>query len=143
MNAISVEEVSKTFTLHLRGGARLPVVTGASFAVGFGECVVLGGPSGAGKSSVLKMIYGTYRVDAGRIRVADGAETVDIVSAEPRRVLALRRRAISYVTQFLRVIPRVATLDVVAEPLLAAGVEPAAARARASELLTRLNLAER
>ncbi|MBV9077636.1 MAG: phosphonate C-P lyase system protein PhnL, partial [Methylobacteriaceae bacterium] len=100
-------------------------------------------PSGAGKSSVLKMIYGTYRVDAGRIRVADGAETVDIVAAPPRRVLALRRRAISYVTQFLRVIPRVATLDVVAEPLLAAGVEPAAARARASELLTRLNLAER
>ncbi|MGR3582095.1 MAG: ATP-binding cassette domain-containing protein, partial [Sagittula sp.] len=47
-----------------------------------------------------------------------------------------------YVSQFLRVVPRVPTLDVVAEPLRAVGVDETAARARAAELLARLNIPE-
>lgn len=141
--ALTLDGVGKTFVLHLRGGASLPVVRAVGFEVRPGECVVLGGPSGAGKSSVLKMIYGNYRVGEGRILVRDGRGVVDVATAGPRRVMALRRTAMAYVSQFLRVIPRVATLDVVVEPLLAEGFTLADARSRARDLLARLNLPER
>ncbi|WP_159598688.1 phosphonate C-P lyase system protein PhnL [Starkeya nomas] len=140
---LSVSGVAKTFVLHLREGARLPVVNGAGFELFAGECVALGGPSGAGKSSLLKMVYGNYRVDAGAILVRDGAETVDVARTSPRRLIRLREDTMGYVSQFLRVIPRVGALDVVAEPLIGDGVPCEEATARAGELLARLNLPER
>ena len=141
--AIILDGVGKTFVLHLRGGGNLPVVADVGFEVRPGECVVLGGPSGAGKSSVLKMIYGNYRVDRGRVLVRDGDTLVDVAQADPRRILALRRSTMAYVSQFLRVIPRVTTLDVVAEPFITDGADTAEARRRAGHLLARLNLPER
>jgi alpha-D-ribose 1-methylphosphonate 5-triphosphate synthase subunit PhnL len=141
--ALSVEGVSKGFTLHLHGGQQLPVLSGLSFNVYAGECVVLGGPSGAGKSSVLKMLYGNYLAGGGHIHVRHGVDMVDIVTADPRTVLAVRRRTLGYVSQFLRVIPRVPALEIVAEPALAAGLSAAAARDKAAALLARLNLPER
>ena len=81
---------AKTFTMHLQGGIRLPVVAGVELAVQRGECVVLAGPSGAGKSSILKMIFGSYRCDHGRILVRHGDAAVDVATAEPRRMIALR-----------------------------------------------------
>src|SRR5919112_674483 len=121
---VRLEGVSKTFTLHLRGGLRLPVIRDATFSAMPGECVVLGGPSGVGKSSLLRMIQGNYRCDTGRILVRDGAEVVDVAIAPPRRVLALRRSVIGHVSQFLRVIPRVGALEVVAAAGREAGLGP-------------------
>ena len=135
-----VSEVSKSFTMHLRGGLVLPVISNVSFSVAAGECVVLGGPSGIGKSSILKMLYGNYAVDQGQILVNHGGRIVDIASADPRTVLEVRRGTLGYVSQFLRTVPRVSTLDVVAEPLVARGIAVEEARDRASELLSRLNL---
>jgi alpha-D-ribose 1-methylphosphonate 5-triphosphate synthase subunit PhnL len=139
--ALTVLGAAKAFTMHLQGGVRLPVVADVSFMVEPGECVVLAGPSGAGKSSILKMIYGSYRCDHGEILVRHGDALVDVAQAEPRRMLALRRHVIGYVSQFLRVVPRVPALDVVAESLgrdaLADG------RTRAADLLRRLNIPER
>ncbi len=140
---LRVEGVSKSFVLHLQGGKVLPVIAGLGFDVFPGECVVLGGPSGAGKSSVLKMAYGSDRVDTGRILLDRGGRTIDLVTAEPREVLAARRDTIGYVSQFLRVVPRVPALDVVAEPLRAHGVATEEARERAGELLARLSIPER
>ncbi|MEE7451421.1 phosphonate C-P lyase system protein PhnL [Methylobacterium radiotolerans] len=140
---LTFENVAKSFTLHLRGGVVLPVVGGASLSVEPGECVVLGGPSGAGKSSLLKMAYGNYRCDGGAILVRDGATVVDVVRADPRAVLALRARVIAYVSQFLRVIPRVPALDVVEAAGREGGLPEEAARGRARDLLARLNLPER
>ncbi len=140
---LSVEDLAKGFTLHLHGGAVLPVVSGVSFNVYAGECVVLGGPSGAGKSSILKMLYGNYLAASGEIRVRHGAGMVDVVGAEPHAVLDIRRRTMGYVSQFLRVIPRVPAIDIVAEPAMAAGHTREAARDRAARLLTHLNLPER
>lgn len=135
-----VSEVFKSFTMHLRDGLRLPVVANVSFSVASGECVVLGGPSGIGKSSILKMLYGNYAVDAGQILIEHKDRIIDIASADPRSVLEVRRATLGYVSQFLRTVPRVATIDVVAEPLVARGVAAEQARERAAELLEKLNL---
>jgi alpha-D-ribose 1-methylphosphonate 5-triphosphate synthase subunit PhnL len=140
---LELRDVAKTFTLHLRAGTRLEVVAGVSFAAAAGECVVLGGPSGAGKSSLLKIAYGNYRCDHGAILVRDGGETIDVARATPRRILALRRTVMGYVSQFLRVIPRVSALDLVIAAGREGGLAPATADDRARELLAMLNLPER
>jgi alpha-D-ribose 1-methylphosphonate 5-triphosphate synthase subunit PhnL len=137
---LSVEGVAKTFTLHLHGGARLPVVHGVSFSVATSECVVLGGPSGIGKSSILKMVTGNYLTGEGRILLADGERMIDIAKADPREILDARRRIVGYVSQFLRVIPRVSALDIVIAAAQEAGLDHAAARERAVSLLARLRL---
>ncbi|MBU1313634.1 MULTISPECIES: phosphonate C-P lyase system protein PhnL [Pseudorhizobium] len=137
-----VSEVFKSFTMHLRDGIKLPVVNDVNFSVASGECVVLGGPSGIGKSSILKMLYGNYAVDAGQILVAHRDRIVDLARADPRTVLDVRRQTMGYVSQFLRTVPRVSALDVVAEPLLSRGVSAGDAREKAAALLSELNLPE-
>ena len=139
---LEVSGVDKSFTMHLRG-IHMPVVEHVTFEVFPGECVALGGPSGTGKSSILKMVYGNYAIDAGAIRIADADGPVDLASADPRRVLALRRRTVGYVSQFLRVVPRVPTRAIVAEPLITRGAPAEEALVRAEALLARLNLPER
>ncbi len=143
MKALSVKNLSKTFTMHLRGGVRLPVVDNVSFDIEPGQCVVLGGPSGAGKSSILKMVYGNYGVDKGQVLIAHEGAKVDLASADPRVVLTLRRDAIGYVSQFLRTVPRVSALDVVAEPLIIRGTDRGEAQNKAQQMLAQLNLPER
>jgi len=140
---IAVEELSKSFTLHTQGGVRIPVFADLSLDVKSGECVCLHGPSGAGKSTLLRSLYANYKPDAGRILVRHAGEMIDLVSAEPWRVVEMRRRTIGYVSQFLRVIPRVPTLDIVADPAKVLGKSAEAAEARARDLLIRLNIPER
>ncbi|WP_422936307.1 phosphonate C-P lyase system protein PhnL [Sinomonas sp. P47F7] len=139
---LAVSGVDKTFTMHLQDGKQLPVLRGVSFEVYSGECVVLGGTSGAGKSTILKMVYGNYAADGGSILVNAGVP-VDIASADPRRVLAARRHSLGYVSQFLRCVPRVPAIQVVAEPLAERGVNNDEARDRAAALLQRLAIPER
>ncbi|MEL6479221.1 MAG: phosphonate C-P lyase system protein PhnL [Pseudomonadota bacterium] len=136
---IRVERISKYFTLHHQGGVEIPVMAEASLSVAPGECVALTGVSGSGKSTLMRMIYGNYLAASGRIMVGD----LDVVRAEPREILELRRSTLGYVSQFLRVVPRVPAIEVVAEPLLRVGTDPDEAAARARELLTRLNIPER
>jgi alpha-D-ribose 1-methylphosphonate 5-triphosphate synthase subunit PhnL len=140
---IEIDNAQKSFVMHLQGGIELPVVRGVSFHVEPGECVVLAGPSGAGKSSILKMIFGNYRCDGGRIGIRHQGAQIDLAKAEPRQILSVRRSTIGYVSQFLRAVPRVATIDVVAEPLIANGVARAEARDKSGKLLRRLNIPER
>ncbi len=138
MAMIELNGVVKTFVLHNQGGAVIEVMRDAGFSVAPGECVALSGASGAGKSTLMRMIYGNYLASAGQICVAG----VDLVQAEPREILALRRESLGYVSQFLRVVPRVPTLQVVAEPLLTLGVDAETAQARAADLLRRLRIPE-
>ncbi|MGH0001824.1 phosphonate C-P lyase system protein PhnL [Pseudovibrio ascidiaceicola] len=140
---VLVSDLAKSFKMHLRDGLEIPVVSGVNFSVSAGECVVLGGPSGSGKSSILKMIYANYRCQKGQILITDGDEIVNVADATPRRIIRLRETTIGYVSQFLRAIPRVPALTLVAEPLMAQGVAEDEAFERAGNLLSRLNVPER
>ncbi|HBU6133224.1 phosphonate C-P lyase system protein PhnL [Enterobacter sp. 168J2] len=140
---IRVENVSKTFVLHQQNGVRLPVLQNASLEVNQGECVVLHGHSGSGKSTLLRSLYANYLPDQGHIRIRHNDEWVDLVQAPARKVLEVRRSTIGWVSQFLRVIPRISALDVVMQPLLDLGVPRETCAARAASLLTRLNVPER
>ena len=131
-----LQDVSKSFTLHNQGGAVIEVLSDASLSVAPGECVALTGASGAGKSTLMRMLYGNYRTQSGRLMVGG----VDLATAQPREVIRLRREVLGYVSQFLRVVPRVPTVDVVAEPLLALGTDADEARKRAAALLEKLNI---
>ncbi|WP_337995526.1 phosphonate C-P lyase system protein PhnL [Oleispirillum naphthae] len=140
---LSAQNLAKTYTLHTQGGTRIPVFRGLSLEVSAGECVVLHGPSGAGKSTLLRAMYANILPDEGEIRVRHAGRMVDILAANSRTVLQVRRQTLGYVSQFLRVIPRVPTLDVVAEPLIRRGEDRAAAREAAAALLARLNIPPR
>src|SRR5262252_3913020 len=143
MTMMRVKDLSKSFTLHEQGGVVLPVLDNINLDVMAGECVVLLGPSGSGKSTLLRSMYANYKPQTGRIEVIHEDAWVDILSATPRIVLDVRKRTLGYVSQFLRVIPRVSSLEVVAEPLRNIGIDAPTARARASAILERLNVPER
>lgn len=138
-SGIQVCDLGKSFTLHNQGGTVIPVMAGGALSVASGECVGLIGASGSGKSTLMRMIWGNYLAQAGSIVVGD----LDVAQAEPRQIIALRRQTLGYVSQFLRVVPRVPTVDVVAEPLRVLGVPVDLARVRAEELLARLNIPQR
>ncbi|WP_019938693.1 phosphonate C-P lyase system protein PhnL [Bordetella sp. FB-8] len=140
---IEVRGLRKLFTLHNQGGIRLPVLEAVNFDAGPGDCLVLAGPSGAGKSTLLRCLYGNYLATEGSIGIRQGTQWTDIAQATEQQILALRRHTVAYVSQFLHVIPRVPTLDVVAEPLRQRGAPAESARDQAAELLARLNVPER
>jgi alpha-D-ribose 1-methylphosphonate 5-triphosphate synthase subunit PhnL len=84
----------------------------------------------------MRMVYGNYLAASGSLQVGG----VDVATATPREIIALRRETLGYVSQFLRVLPRVPALDIVAEPLVARGTARDEARAIAADLLARLRI---
>ncbi len=148
MLMVDVRNVSKSFTLHAQGGVTIDAMEALSFQVMAGEAVGLVGPSGAGKSSLMRMIYGNYSCSCGAVLVRagelSGAELsgrmIDMATAAPRVVAQLRRTTLGHISQFLRVIPRVPTEDIVMAPMLARGMDAENARQRARLLLERLRV---
>jgi alpha-D-ribose 1-methylphosphonate 5-triphosphate synthase subunit PhnL len=139
---VAVHGLAKRFVLHNQGGAEIRVLRDFDLVVSRGECVALVGPSGIGKSTILRCLYGNYLASAGSLLVRHDGGIVDLATAPPRAILDLRRHTIGYVSQFLRVVPRVPSLDIVAEPLVALGESEAAAHRRAAGLLERLRIPE-
>jgi alpha-D-ribose 1-methylphosphonate 5-triphosphate synthase subunit PhnL len=140
---IEVVGLGKGFVLHAQGGVRLCVLDAIDLLVRPGECVVLDAPSGSGKSTLLRTLYGNYRVDRGHIFVRHRGGPVDLATVSPRLLMEIRRETVGYASQFLRVVPRVPTIDIVAEPLCLYGVPAASARDRAAALLDALAIPER
>jgi len=139
---LKAEAIFKSFTLHNQGGVNLSVLRNVSLSVVQGECVALSGPSGSGKSTFMRSLYGNYRVDQGSIWIKHQGEWLDITKLPAHQLLAVRQKTIGYVSQFLRVIPRVSALTVAAEPLLELGIDEQVADRKVRELFTRLNLPE-
>ncbi len=140
---VRIRGLGKTFVLHHQGGAVLPVLKDIDLDVAAGECVVLHGPSGAGKSTLLRTIYANYRTQQGSIEIRHAEAWLDIARAPARQLLEARRDTLGYVSQFLRVIPRIGALDIVAEPLIRAGSDAMQAREAAAAMLARLNIPEK
>ncbi|MBD2231650.1 phosphonate C-P lyase system protein PhnL [Phormidium tenue] len=140
---LRAEELYKRFVLHHQGGVSIPVLEGVSLTVQAGECVALQGPSGSGKSTFMRSLYANYRIDKGSIWVKHQGDWVDLPQLPPHQLLAVRQHTIGYVSQFLRVIPRVPALEVAAEPLLDLGIAPDIAYDKIQSLFARLNLPER
>lgn len=135
--------IHKSFTLHNQGGIKLPVLSNTSLEVKAGECVALTGESGSGKSTLMKALYGNYGIDAGGIWLKHNNHWVDLAQLQPHEIIEVRQKTIGYVSQFLRVIPRVSALDVAVEPLLELEIDPDTAYQKIKELFSQLNLPER
>jgi alpha-D-ribose 1-methylphosphonate 5-triphosphate synthase subunit PhnL len=150
MNIVEVNQLSKTFELHILHDKMITALHDIEFAIAEGEIIGLTGKSGSGKSSLMKCLYRTYLATGGEIlyysRGAGGAGgaknggVVDLVKASDHEVIALRRSEIRYCSQFLSVIPRVSAIDVVAEPLTRTEKNRDLARSRAKDLLEVLGL---
>ncbi|MBD2164948.1 phosphonate C-P lyase system protein PhnL [Calothrix membranacea FACHB-236] len=140
---LQVENLRKSFTLHQQGGMQLSVLEGVSLTVNAGECIALSGASGTGKSTFMRCLYANYRVDSGSVWVKHEESWLDLCQLAPHEILAVRQKTMGYVSQFLRVIPRVPAVDVAAEPLLELGINIDIAYNKVKNLFSRLNLAER
>ena len=139
---LRIDNLAKTFLLHNQGAKKLPVFQNISFQVKAGECLVLTGASGTGKSTLLRAIYANYLVQSGTINIRHENKWVDLASASPHEVLDIRKTTLGYVSQFLRVIPRISAIDLVCEPLLVQGKLIKPAKAQAKKLLNKLSIPE-
>jgi alpha-D-ribose 1-methylphosphonate 5-triphosphate synthase subunit PhnL len=139
---LRIDNLAKTFLLHNQGAKKLPVFQNISFQVKAGECLVLTGASGTGKSTLLRAIYANYLVQSGTINIRHENKWVDLASASPHEVLNIRKKTLGYVSQFLRVIPRISTIELVCEPLIVQGKLIKPAKTRAKKLLNKLSIPE-
>jgi alpha-D-ribose 1-methylphosphonate 5-triphosphate synthase subunit PhnL len=141
--AIITKDLKKTFTLHLQGPIHITALTQVNLQVPFGKCLSINGPSGCGKSTLLRCLYGNYRISEGSLKIAHKGDYLELRTATEREILDLRRQSISYVSQFLRVIPRVPAVEIVAAPLIAQGIPKEESLERAKEALFTLSVPER
>jgi alpha-D-ribose 1-methylphosphonate 5-triphosphate synthase subunit PhnL len=143
MIRLTVDNLAKHFTLHIRGGIVVKGFSNISFELKKGEFLALSGSSGSGKSSILKSIYRTYIPSYGNIfYYSESGKVTNLATANESTILKLRKTEIGYVSQFLRVLPRVTAIDVVAQPLKNLGEYEKKAQEKAAELLNFFGIRE-
>jgi len=142
MAKLKVNNLNKKFTVHTQGSREIEGFKTLSFDIEKGEFLALMGPSGAGKSSLLKCIYRTYLPTSGDIFLETESGVVNLAGASEGEIIELRRKDIGYVSQFLKVLPRVPAIDVVANPLVDLGESETVARDKAKEIMSFLDLRE-
>jgi lipoprotein-releasing system ATP-binding protein len=135
-DALELRGVRRTYR---SGEAELHVLRGADLTLHAGEIVALVAPSGVGKSTLLHLAGLLEQPDGGRVFVQgrDAGALGDVQRT------AIRRDAIGFVYQFHHLLGEFSALENVVLPQLIARRPRAAARARASALLTGLGLGKR
>ena len=139
MRLLQVENYSKQFEIH-QLGRKINVLSELSFTLDEGQFLLVSGSNGSGKSTLLRCLYRTYRATSGSALYHSRYGVVDLARIADIDVAFLCREEIGFVTQFLRLRPRVTALELVAEPLLALGISDAQATRRASEFLDEFGL---
>ena len=140
---LQIRNLKKSFYMHVGEEKTIECLDSVSITIRAGEALAIIGPSGAGKSSLLKCIYGTYLTTAGSILYTDSENTThDLSNMDLQTMRRLRTNEIGYVSQFFHVIPRIAAIDILSEPLINRGVQSDAAIARARELLSIVGIPE-
>lgn len=124
---------------YYSGGYALRPINGLNLDVEAGSLVILLGPSGCGKTTLLSCLGGILRPKSGAIKFED----VDITTLEGPALAKYRRDKVGIVFQAFNLVPSLTALENVMVPLRSAGMSRAAARKRAEELLTRVNLGDR
>ena len=140
---LKVVDLSKKFVLHILNGKVIDALHDINFEIKPGEIVGLAGKSGAGKSTLIKCVYRTYLSTGGQIWYnSPQFGEIDLVAATDNQIINLRKSEITYCSQFLKVIPRVPAVDVVADSLVNRGTSWESAREKAKNFLGRLGLPE-
>ncbi len=139
---LRVENLAKSFRLHNLGGMEVHGFSHINFDLDRGKLLALIGPSGSGKSSILKTIYRTYIPSNGRVLFTSNGLKTDLAVCSESEVLSLRKNRIGFVTQFLKVLPRISAVDSVAAPLIDMGEGEKKAREQGRELLNFLGIRE-
>jgi putative ABC transport system ATP-binding protein len=132
---LSIRGLSKSFA----GPRPRPVLAGVDLALAAGEYVAVRGESGIGKSTLLNLIAGLDRPDAGAI-VLDG---VDLTRSDDDALTVVRRERMGFVFQAFHLLPYLTAAQNVALPLLLNGTLDGATGPRVSEMLAAVGLADR
>lgn len=140
MTMLEVKNFGKQFTIH-HLEKTIQAVEGINFSIGEGEFLGIVGKSGSGKSTILKSIYRSYLSDAGEIMYhSERFGKIDLATASERDMLYLRKYEIGYVSQFLNVMPRTTSRELVEKALLEMGETVETARVEAEQALTHFEL---
>ena len=132
-------ELSRVVKSYREGESERVVLRGVDLSVAAGEIVVLLGRSGSGKSTLLNLVSGIDRPTSGTVRV----EGVDVAALSETARTLLRRRRIGFIFQFYNLIPTLTVEENLRLPLELNGVDGAAGRARALDLLAEVGLRDR
>jgi alpha-D-ribose 1-methylphosphonate 5-triphosphate synthase subunit PhnL len=139
---IELQGLQKAFTTH-HLNQTMTAVEDISFGLEKGKFLGIVGKSGSGKSTIIKCIYRTYLPQNGQIYYdSEAFGKIDLVTASEREIIHLRKNEIGYVSQFLSVMPRTTTLELVEQSLLETGADEKTATLRAKEALRHFDIAE-
>ncbi|MCK2001318.1 ATP-binding cassette domain-containing protein [[Brevibacterium] frigoritolerans] len=120
-NILEIIDLSKSFILHNQR-KNIHAVSNITITVKKGEFIGITGKSGSGKSTILKSIYGTYRVQEGDIWYDSSRfGAINLANATEREMIYLRKHEIGYVSQFLNVMPRTTARQLVTGAILEMG----------------------
>ncbi len=142
MKIIELKNVNKKFILHNQKGTVLNVLNNINLEIKTGECIALVGKSGIGKSTFLKMLYGNYLPSSGEINIYNNNNKINIVNSLEHQIINLRKYFIGYVSQFLRVLPRVPTIEIVSDTLKQQSLFDEHSLIKIKKLLSELNIQE-